>query len=109
MSRVLRLVERVQSDVDDIFSWLAQRSVSGAISWYLAFRAALEKIADNPENFAEAPEADRLNRPLRQALFKTRRGRMYRIIFTMIDSDILLLRVRGPGQRPLRQNDVPKE
>jgi plasmid stabilization system protein ParE len=54
MSRTLRIVERARSDVDDIFNWLVHRSVQGAISWYLAFRQAIEKVASAPEKFAEA-------------------------------------------------------
>ena len=53
MSRALRIAERARSDVDNIFDWLVQRSVQGAISWYLAFRHALEKIASSPESLGK--------------------------------------------------------
>ncbi len=109
MSRTLRILEPATSDVDAIFTWLVQRSVQGAIAWYLAFRRAVDKIGDAPQSFAQAPEADPLGRDLRQALFKTRRGRMYRIVYEFTDSEVFLLRVRGPGQRPLRGPDLPRE
>src|SRR5260370_22690451 len=98
MSRTLRIVERARSDVDDIFNWLVHRSVQGAISWYLAFRHAIEKIAPSPENLAEAAESHPLGRQLRQTLFKTRRGRGYRIVLDVSDTEIIILRVLGPGQ-----------
>ena len=107
MSRTLRIVERARLDVDGIFNWLVQRSVQGAVSWYVAFRHAIEKIASSPENFAEAAESHALGHQLRQALFKTRRGRVNRIVFEVSDTEIILLRVRGPGQYPLRQRDLP--
>src|SRR5438093_2568764 len=107
MSRTLRIVERARSDVDDIFKWLVQRSAQGAISWYLAFRRAVEQINSSPESFAEAAESHRLGRQLRQAPFKTRRGRVYRIVFEVSDTEIMILRVRGPGQSPLRRRDLP--
>ena len=107
MSRTLRIVERARSDVDEIFNWLVHRSVQGAISWSSAFRHALEKIAWSPESFAEAAESHPLGRQLRQALFKTRRGRVYRIVFEVSETEIVLLRVRGPGQSPLRRRDLP--
>jgi len=106
MSRALRIVERARSDVNDIFNWLAHRSVQGALSWYLAFRRAIEEIATSPESFAEAPESHSLGRPLLQAPFKTRRGRVYRIVFEVSGSEIMILRVRGPGQSPLRRRDL---
>jgi plasmid stabilization system protein ParE len=109
MSRTLRIVERARSDVDDIFHWLVRRSLKGAISWYLAFHRASEQIALAPESFAAAPESHTLGRELRQSLFKTRRGRTYRIVFEVSATEIILLRVRGPGQTPLRRGDLPGE
>ena len=109
MSRTLRIVERARTDVDGIFNWLVHRSVRGAISWYLAFGRAVEKIAASPESFAEAPESRPLGRQLRQALFKTRRGRIYRIVFELSDAEMILLRVRGPGQPRLRRRELPSE
>ena len=107
MSRTLRIVERARSDVDDIFNWLMNRSVQGAISWYLTFRQALENLALSPESSPVAAESQPLERQLRQALFKTRRGRVYRIVFEVSDSEVMILRVRGPGQSPLRRRDLP--
>jgi plasmid stabilization system protein ParE len=109
MSRTLRILERAQADVDVIFNWLVHRSLRGAISWYLAFHGAIEKIAASPEMFAEAPESAPLGRQLRQSFFKTRRGRVYRIVFNLSDTAITVLRVRGPGQPPLRRRELPGE
>jgi plasmid stabilization system protein ParE len=106
MSRPIRIVERARTDVDGIFNWLVPRSVQGAISWYLAFRRAIDKIGEWPESFAEAAESHRLGVQLRQSLFKTRRGRTYRIVFEVLDTEITILRVRGPGQAPLGRRDV---
>lgn len=95
--------------MDAIFDWLAHRSVQGAIAWYLAFRQALEKIASSPESLAEAAESHPLGRQLRQALFKTRRGRIYRFVFEVFDTEIIILRLRGPGQGRLQRRDIPTE
>jgi plasmid stabilization system protein ParE len=109
MSRILRIVERARSDVDDIFNRLVRRSVQGAITWYLAFRQSVTTLAHSPDSFALAAESHQLGRELRQALFKTRRGRVYRIVFATSDTETIILRVRGPGQSPLRRRDVPDE
>jgi plasmid stabilization system protein ParE len=109
MSRTLRILERARSDVDNIFDRLVHRSVQGAISWYLAFRHAIETIATSPDSFAEAAESHPLGRRLHQALFKTRRGRVYRIVFEFTETEIMILRVRGPGQSPLRRRDLPEQ
>lgn len=106
---MVRIVERARTDVDEIFNWLAPRSVRGAISWFLAFRRAVDKIGESPELHAEAAESHRLGRQLREALFKTRRGRTYRIVFEVFEAEVLILRVRGPGQGPLRRRDIPDQ
>jgi plasmid stabilization system protein ParE len=107
--RTLRILERARTDVDNIFDWLVRRSVRGAISWYLAFWRAAEKITAAPETFAAAPESGLLGRQLSHALFKTRRGRIYRIVFEFSDTDVVLLRVRGPGQLRLQRRELPSE
>jgi len=106
MSRTLRIGERARSDVDRIFDWLVRRSAQGAIAWYLAFGHAVARIAEDGEKLGLAPEGERLKRNFRQALFKTRRGRIYRIVFEVTDSEVLILRVRGSGQAPLRRRDL---
>jgi plasmid stabilization system protein ParE len=109
MSRTLRILRRAQDDVDVIFNWLSRRSVRGAIAWYMAFRHALGLIAQAPESFPEAPESRVLSGQLHQGLFKTRRGRVYRIVFTLSVTEVIVLRVRGPGQSPLRPRDLSGE
>jgi len=109
MSRTLRILQRAQADVDAIFDWLVPRSLQGAIAWYLSLRRAVEQIALTPERFPLARESHLLGREIHETLFKTRRGRLYRILFEFSDAEIVLLRVRGPGQRPLRRRDLPSE
>jgi plasmid stabilization system protein ParE len=109
MSCKVHILGRAQADVNSIFNWLARRSVRGAVSWYLAFGRAVEKIAESPDGFPEAPESDPLGRRLRQSLFKTRQGRMYRSVFEKTPTEIVLLRVRGPGQPRLKQTELPSE
>jgi plasmid stabilization system protein ParE len=65
MSRTLRILGRAQTDVDDIFNWLAGRSLQGAVSWYFAFRRTVERVTLVPERFPEALEVPLLARQLR--------------------------------------------
>jgi plasmid stabilization system protein ParE len=106
MSRTLRIAGRAADDVDAIFNWLLRRSARGAIAWYLAFRHAARDVASDPEIHGLAPEGERLQRLLRQTLFKMRRGRTYRIVFAVEPSEVVILRLRDPGQAPLRAPDL---
>lgn len=106
MTRALRIVRLARKDLNRIYRMLQRRSPRGAISWYRAFWAATARILEDGESFAKADEAERLKMEIRFALFKTRKGRMYRIIFEFDDVEVRVLRIRQPGQRPLRRRDV---
>jgi hypothetical protein len=44
--------------------------------------------------------------PLRQATFRTRHGRTYRAVFTIVGDQVRILRVRGPGRPPLEADEL---
>jgi len=108
MSRLPRILAKARADIDHIFNWLERRSPQGAATWYSALFAAVGKITASPHGYAVVSEAlPRWNRKIHQAFFKTPRGKRYRIIFELTDTEIRILRVRGPGQPPLRGRDLP--
>jgi plasmid stabilization system protein ParE len=108
VSRTLRTLGRARADIDRIYVWLRRRSPQGGATWYDALYEAVGRIAERAESYPQVFEAGpRWNRDIRQALFKTKRGGRYRIVFELTDAEIRLLRVRGPGQPPLRKRDLP--
>lgn len=106
MTRYIHVLPRARRDLFRIMTWLQSRSPRGAVSWLRAFWLAATRIADDPVSFPLADEAHRLSRAVREALFKTRRGRRYRIIFDFSDDEVFIHGVRRPGQRPLRRGDL---
>src|SRR5688572_24380330 len=105
MEYAVSVSERAWSDADRIFEWIAKRSPEGAIKWHLAFDAALVELEINA-NLGVAPESADVKAVIRQKLFKTRRGRRYRLLFTVVGEEVHVLRVRGPGQAPLTADDL---
>lgn len=106
MAFTVRVLRRAAADADAIYQWIAKRSNSGAARWYQAFLDALIALERDAPISGLAPEAKRLRIDLRQRLFKTTRGRNYRMLFVMVGSEVRVLRVRGPGQPPLRRRDL---
>jgi plasmid stabilization system protein ParE len=94
------------ADSWDNFRRLERKSESGADRWRQAFVAAVKGLADQPERRAFALESKRLKRPIREEFFKTDHGLRYRLIFVIVDNEVHVLRVRAPGQRPLRPKDI---
>jgi plasmid stabilization system protein ParE len=106
MSLTVRILPRAEHDVRHIFDFIADKSPDGALRWWDVFQKSAANLAINPTSYTLAPESGIGGYELRQFLFKTRRGRTYRGIFTVVGSEIRILRVRGPGQAPLEADEL---
>ena len=102
----LAILPRAQSDVETIYLRIRDKSQLGAASWFGAFEQVLDRLANAPLQFPTAPESEALQRPLRNALFKSPRGRTYRAVFLIEEDAVYILRVRGPGQPPLENEEI---
>jgi plasmid stabilization system protein ParE len=96
-----------QDDVQTSLNYISSRSPRGAIAWHRAFLAAVDKIRERPMAYALAHENDSVEEEIREVLFKTRHGLPYRIVYTIHEDQVRILRVRGPGQDLLEQEDIP--
>ena len=101
----LFILPRAEDDLAEIYAWLCKRTVMGAKRWFLAFELALERVSVSPLEFGATKEAARLQKPIRQVLFKTPKGRTYRAVFLVSEDRIYVLRIRGPGQPPLANDE----
>jgi len=106
MRYFVRVQPQAQADADRILDWLAPQSPAGAQRWRAAFRLAAASLSNDPTRFALAPECKKLGTEVRQRLFKTRRGGSYRLLFMIVDDEVHVVRVRGPGQRPIHRGEI---
>ena len=106
MNYVVSLLRRADHDAKRIYRWLANRSPTGALRWYEALLDTLEVVRQRPSDCPLADEAELAALDIRQRLFKTRRGRFYRVLFIISGQQVRVLRVRGPGQRPLQPDQL---
>ena len=104
----IRMLGRAQHDLDSILAWLVARSPAGAQRWLAAFDEANQKLHADPLRYARVSENLRVVFEVRDIFFKTPRGRTYRAIFTVVDEEVRILRIRRPAQRPLRGRDLLK-
>jgi plasmid stabilization system protein ParE len=86
------------ADIRTILNWLGTRSPAGADAWYRRWLAVLETLRQSADTFGVAPESGDHPEPLRQVVFRTRRGRPYRALYCVRDFDVFVLHVRRPGQ-----------
>ena len=99
-------LQRADADVQHITRWIAERSIQGAHSWLDAYDEMRLRLAEHADSHSAALEVDQCSVPLKQALFRTRRGHTYRAVFTIVGTQVRILRVRGPGQPPLQEDEI---
>ena len=97
---------RAEFDAQHIYDWIKERSPEGAIRWWESFEAAYTRLERNPLSFPLALEADRCQKEIRQVLFRTRRGSYYRALFMVTELDVQILRIRGPGEPDLQEDEL---
>jgi plasmid stabilization system protein ParE len=106
MAYTVRTLSRAKNDAQQIYNWIKDRSPEGAIRWWAAFRDACRSLEQSPERNSLAVEAEQSDRDIRQLLFKTRRGRYYRLVCVIAEDEVHVLRVRGPGQPDLTPDEL---
>ena len=108
MTYRIYLSQRARRDVDEIHEWIGQYSPSGANRWYDSFREAMFLLETTAENKGLAPEAREFEQPIRQILFKTRKGHTYRSLFIVERTRVQVVTVRGPGQPLLSVDEISR-
>ena len=106
MTYAVTITGPAQDDIRGVVSYIAERSPSGAIAWRRALDSCLERLRTRPESAGLAPESDQFREAIRQAIFKTRSGRPYRVVFVIRGEAVHVLRVRCPGQDLLDPGDI---
>lgn len=107
MTYSVTLLPEAEADFEEIYEYLFDRSPTGAANWSEAFSSGLERLRKQPETCGLAEEPVARKRGLRQLLFGTKYGRTYRTIFLIENDLVVVLRIRGPGQRPVAKRDLP--
>ena len=106
MTFIVHELRKAQWDKRYIFEWLFERSPRGALAWLDAYDQMVDRLKTMADTLPLAQEGQGLNLEVRQILFKTKRGRIYRAVFHLDGADVYILRVRGPGQAPIRPDEL---
>ncbi len=99
-------LRRARGDIASIARWLAERSPLGARAWLDSYDDMVNRLKRQASSYALAHEHENFDLDVRQVLFKTKRGRVYRALFLIEGQDVYILRVRGPGQAPVQPDDL---
>jgi plasmid stabilization system protein ParE len=106
MSFRVELTRRAERDIEAILAWIASHSRQGAEAWMRPLDEVWAQLAASADSCALAPESDYGGTEIRHVIFKTRRGKPYRLLFTIRDDVVLVRHVRGPGQDLVPPDDI---
>ncbi|MBR9800428.1 type II toxin-antitoxin system RelE/ParE family toxin [bacterium] len=106
-SRV-KTLPKADADIRRMASYIHEHSPQGAEAWLTALEQSVSWLENNATAAGEAWENKHFELEIKQKLFKTRRGLVYRLVYTIMEGDVLILRVRGPGQAPIDPADTDR-
>ena len=106
MKYELLLTRETEASLEQIIGYLAKRSPLGALAWCEQWEKVLAELRLNPFQHGLAPESAEYDAEIRQILFKTRRGRKYRALFTVVGRGVYVVDLRGPSQNLVHHNQL---
>lgn len=94
----VKALRRAEADIRQISNYIFTHSPQGADAWLNAYKEAVDRLSESATSYSAAYENDHFEIEVKQTLFKTKHGRVYRLLFTIVGHEVRFLRVRGPGQ-----------
>lgn len=93
MEFLVELSAKARGDAEDLLAWLEQQSAGAAgYHWFYELEQAIESLARFPRRCAVAEEGTRFGREVRQLIYG-KKNREYRILFTIIESKVEIIRI----------------
>ena len=102
------MLRLAQQDLSQAYLWAARRAPQTAALWLNRFHRALQTLADNPERCPHARENSKVTIEIRKLLFG-RRPNVFRVIFTIRDDAVRVLRIRRAQRRLLARKELESE
>lgn len=100
------LLSAAQNEFRSILEYLERPSPQGAAVWLDAFEKTVDRLESDADKLAHAPENALVDFPIRHVMFRTAKGKPYRMLYTIVGQQVRVLHVRGPGQDLMRPDDV---
>ncbi len=106
MSFRVRLTDDARANLEERLNSLGERSPEAALRLNEEFTKALFRLRDFPFSCGLAHENPRFAEELRHLLFGIHPKRRYRALFTVRGSEVVILAIRAPGERPVKPDEI---
>jgi plasmid stabilization system protein ParE len=101
----VRLQPAAVDDLEQAYLNAALHAPHTAARWYNRFYESLQTLDTNPTRCPRAAESEKSNRALYEFLYGTRPN-VFRVIFTVEDDVVWILRIRRASRRPLTPGEL---
>jgi plasmid stabilization system protein ParE len=102
----LLVSEPAENDIEAAYRWWREnRSADQAARWYVGIRKVIAELCSAADRHPQAPEHDLHPIGLRQALFGLGSRATHRIVYTVDDDLVTVVRVRHASQDALTSDE----
>ena len=107
MLYTVKVLPEAQQDIlNNMLWWAENHSAEQAADWYEVVRRQIQQVPNAPESHGLSAESPFFQYEIRDALIgKGRRG-SYRAVFTIVGSEVVVLRVLRGSQGKMMPHDV---
>ena len=105
MAYRVSLAHRAQIDISIAESWLSQLGLTVLKRWGARLAKALQILEADAHRFPLAEEDVDLSYALRESTFG-RKPHIYRILFTVTESDVFIYRIRHAARDQITETDL---
>lgn len=108
MTYSINLARKAKQDQREAILWYAKNySEDYAKRWNDGIKFAINSLAENPGRCAFVHENRFLSVDCRQLLYGKSRKHRHRIVFTIVENSVYVLRIRHSAQKDIQQADLP--
>lgn len=94
-------------DLQEAYQWAAKRAPLTAARWLDRFQESLQTLDHTPRRCSLARENGKVAVEVRELLFG-KRSYVFRVIFTVDQNVVRILRIRRGQRRPLTQSELER-
>lgn len=105
MSYQVYIQPNAEEEIEEAYLWIAERAPKTATRWFNKLADEIASLANFPERCAYAPENDVFDQAIRHLLFG-RKGRTYRILFTIRDNQVRILHFRHWAKQTMKPEEI---
>lgn len=105
MAYHVSMTKKAKIDVSVAESWVLQISQAALVRWRARFLNALQILETDALRFPPAEEAVEIGKDIRESTFG-RWPHLYRILFTIKDQHVLIVRVRHAARDSISDSDL---